>query len=136
MFSSEPSGRRRPARSSSVRGSRPSRGSGGMRGAMAASCLPRAGLAADDQNGRVTDPVIEPTPAQRPATDFGAPGVVSHFRGPFADGPPAAALHVETPTLDKFGVAELKRMVVIYLTFSLCILKALVGKVTRQRKGS
>lgn len=72
----------------------------------------------------------------RPATDFGAPGVVSHFRGPFADGLPAEALLVDTPALDQFGVAELRRMVVIYLTFTMCILKALVGKLTRARPGS
>jgi predicted unusual protein kinase regulating ubiquinone biosynthesis (AarF/ABC1/UbiB family) len=81
--------------------------------------------------------VSEPDPLpQRPATDFGAPGVVSHFRGPFADGPPAAALHVDTPPLEQFGVAELRRMVVIYVTFTLCIAKALLGKLTRQRTGS
>ena len=75
----------------------------------------------------------EPT---RPATDFGAPGVVSHFRGPFADGPPESALHVETPPLDKFGLPELRRMVVIYLTFTVCILRALFAKLTRRRTGS
>ncbi|HJR23859.1 MAG TPA: AarF/UbiB family protein [Acidimicrobiales bacterium] len=78
---------------------------------------------------------LDPT-VTRPATDFGAPGMVSHFRGPFADGPPESALHVETPSIDKFGVAELRRMVVIYLTFTVCIVKALLGKLTRQRKGS
>ena len=62
--------------------------------------------------------------------------MVSHFRGPFADGPPASALLVETPPLDKFGVAELRRMVVIYLTFTACILRALAGKLTRRRSGS
>jgi hypothetical protein len=49
----------------------------------------------------VTD-AADPT-VPRPATDFGAPGVVSHFRGPFADGPPESALHVETPSIDKCG---------------------------------
>jgi predicted unusual protein kinase regulating ubiquinone biosynthesis (AarF/ABC1/UbiB family) len=93
----------------------------------------RARRGGDGQNGDVTEPELVPS---RPATDFGTPGVVSHFRGPFADGPPASALHVETPTLDQFGVAELRRMVVIYLTFTICILKALIGKLTRQRKGS
>jgi len=78
---------------------------------------------------------VDPAP-HRPATDFGAPGVVSHFRGPFADGPPAAALHVETPPLERFGLAELRRMVVIYVTLTVCLLRALAAKVTRQRKGS
>ena len=81
--------------------------------------------------------MTEPDPTvSRPATDFGAPGVVSHFRGPFADGPPPDALHVETPPLDRFGLAELRRMVVIYVTITLCLLRALVGKLTRQRRGS
>ena len=88
-----------------------------------------------DQEPTAEEVVPEPVPG-RPATDFGAPGVVSHFRGPFADGPPASALHVDTPALDSFGVAELRRMVVIYLTFTICIVRALVGKLTRQRKGS
>jgi predicted unusual protein kinase regulating ubiquinone biosynthesis (AarF/ABC1/UbiB family) len=74
--------------------------------------------------------------AKRPATDFGAPGMVSHFHGPFADGPPARALHVDTPSIDRFGYAELKRMVVIYVTISVCLLRSLAQKVTRQRKGS
>ena len=41
-----------------------------------------------------------------------------------------------TPSIDKFGYAELKRMVVIYLTISLCLLRALAQKVVRRRKGS
>ena len=85
----------------------------------------------------MTDPDPDPDLIpHRPATDFGAPGVVSHFRGPFADGPPASALLVDTPTLDKFGVAELRRMVVIYLTITVCLIKALAGKLVGQRKGS
>jgi predicted unusual protein kinase regulating ubiquinone biosynthesis (AarF/ABC1/UbiB family) len=93
----------------------------------------------------VTTPSREPSPTSteppdvgihRPATDFGAPGVVSHFRGPFADGPPESALHVETPALEQFGVAELRRMVVIYVTLTVCIIRALVGRLTGTRKGS
>lgn len=93
--------------------------------------------------GAVTDsaavPPANPGPdvtVHRPATDFGAPGVVSHFRGPFAGGPPESALQVDTPPIDQFGVAELRRMVVIYLTFTLCILRALAAKLTRSRTGS
>ncbi len=74
--------------------------------------------------------------ARRPATDFGAPGVVSHFRGPFADGPPPEALHVEAPDIERFGVTELRRMVVIYLTLTACILRALLARLTRRRRGS
>jgi predicted unusual protein kinase regulating ubiquinone biosynthesis (AarF/ABC1/UbiB family) len=89
-----------------------------------------------DQEPIAEEPSVpDPVPG-RPATDFGVPGVVSHFRGPFADGPPASALHVETPAIDRFGVAELRRMVVIYLTITVCILRALVGRLTGRRKGS
>jgi predicted unusual protein kinase regulating ubiquinone biosynthesis (AarF/ABC1/UbiB family) len=86
----------------------------------------------------VTDPDLPTTnPAvHRPATDFGSPGVVSHFRGSFADVPPPEALHVETPPLDRFGVTELRRMVVIYVTLTVCILRALAGKLARARRGS
>ena len=88
--------------------------------------------------GTVMEPDSTPMAAgaKRPATDFGAPGMVSHFHGPFAGGPPARALYVETPSIDKFGYAELKRMVVIYLTLTFCIVRALAEKLTRQRKGS
>jgi predicted unusual protein kinase regulating ubiquinone biosynthesis (AarF/ABC1/UbiB family) len=65
---------------------------------------------------------------RRPASDFGAPGVVAHFRGPFADGPPAAALRVDTPPLDRFGIAELRRMIVIYLVFVVSISKAVAAR--------
>lgn len=43
------------------------------------------------------------------------------FRGPYADGPPPGSLDVHAPELDRFGLAELRRMVVIgaVLTFSL-----------------
>lgn len=95
------------------------------------------------QNVRVTDAAADPSAPRlddplphRPATDFGAPGVVSHFRGPFADGPPGSALHVDTPPLEAFGIAELRRMVVIYVTLSVCIIRALAGKVLRHRNGS
>jgi predicted unusual protein kinase regulating ubiquinone biosynthesis (AarF/ABC1/UbiB family) len=93
----------------------------------------------------VTEPLSDPShpgpdapdlSVHRPATDFGAPGVVSHFRGPFADGPPASALVVDTPALEQFGIAELRRMVVIYVTLIVCIVRALAGKVVRARAGS
>ncbi|MBV9664679.1 MAG: AarF/ABC1/UbiB kinase family protein, partial [Actinobacteria bacterium] len=72
--------------------------------------------------------------ARRPATDFGATGVMSHFRGPYADGPPPADLEVDTPDLDRFGVAEVRRMVVIYLVLLTSILKRLAGHVLHPRR--
>src|SRR3954469_24976203 len=64
----------------------------------------------------------------RPATDFGSPGSVSHFKGPFSDGPPAAALAVDTPSITKFGVAEIRRMVVIYVVLVFSILRGLARR--------
>ncbi|MFL6205066.1 MAG: ABC1 kinase family protein [Acidimicrobiales bacterium] len=87
--------------------------------------------------GTVMEPDNPSDPsAKRPATDFGAPGMVSHFHGPFAAGPPERALHVDTPSIDRFGYVELKRMVVIYLTLTICIARALAQRLVRQRKGS
>jgi predicted unusual protein kinase regulating ubiquinone biosynthesis (AarF/ABC1/UbiB family) len=74
--------------------------------------------------------------ARRPATDFGAAGVIAHFRGPYADGPPPAALEVETPALDRFGLAEVRRMVVIYLVLLTSILKRLAGHVVHPRRST
>jgi predicted unusual protein kinase regulating ubiquinone biosynthesis (AarF/ABC1/UbiB family) len=72
---------------------------------------------------------------RRPASDFGAPGVVAHFRGPFAGGPPTAALRVDTPPLDRFGIAELRRMVVIYVVFVVSITKAIAARFLRPGGG-
>jgi predicted unusual protein kinase regulating ubiquinone biosynthesis (AarF/ABC1/UbiB family) len=66
---------------------------------------------------------------QRPATDFGSPGAVSHFRGPFRNGPSPAALAVDTPSISKFGVAEIRRMIVIYVVLVLSILRGLTRRV-------
>ena len=35
------------------------------------------------------------------------------YRGPFADGPPPEALGVDRPSLRAFGLAEVRRMMVI-----------------------
>jgi len=72
-----------------------------------------------------------PNSVHRPATDFGAPGAVTHFKGPYAGGPPKSALEVDTPPLDKFGIAEIKRMVVIYFVLVTSVLLRLAGRVLR-----
>ena len=69
----------------------------------------------------------------RPPTDFGTPGSVTHFRGPYAGGPPRAALEVETPTLDKFGVAEIRRMVVIYFVLIVSVARRMATHALRRR---
>ena len=57
----------------------------------------------------------------------------SHFRGPYADGPPASDLEVEIPPIDKFGVAELRRMIVAYVLLVARIAAAVATWVVRRR---
>jgi predicted unusual protein kinase regulating ubiquinone biosynthesis (AarF/ABC1/UbiB family)/CBS domain-containing protein len=73
---------------------------------------------------------------RRPATDFGTAAVVSHFRGPYHDGPPARDLQVDTPSLTRFGFAELLRMVVVYVLLSWSIAKRLVRWVFHPRRST
>jgi predicted unusual protein kinase regulating ubiquinone biosynthesis (AarF/ABC1/UbiB family)/CBS domain-containing protein len=84
----------------------------------------------------VLDQVTQGRIARRPATDFGEAGTIAHFRGPYVDGPPAAALEVETPPLGKFGLAEIRRMVVIYLVLTVSILERLARRLVHPRSGS
>ncbi|HVX18596.1 MAG TPA: AarF/UbiB family protein [Acidimicrobiales bacterium] len=68
---------------------------------------------------------------RRPAGDFGSSGVVSRFRGPYADGPPAADLEIDTPDLDKFRFAEIRRMVVIVAVLGVAIARRVIARVAR-----
>ena len=76
----------------------------------------------------------EPAPesVHRPPTDFGSPGSVSHFKGPYSGGPPRSALEVETPPLERFGVAEIRRMIVIYVVLTVSIISRLVTHALRR----
>ena len=56
------------------------------------------------------------------------------FRGPYADGPPPSALVVELPSLSRFGLAELHRMLVVGLVIQIAILKAILPALLRPRK--
>jgi len=67
------------------------------------------------------------------ADTFGATGVVSHFRGPYADRPPPAALEVHPPPLDRFGPAELGRMVLIGWVIALALARALASHLIGRR---
>jgi predicted unusual protein kinase regulating ubiquinone biosynthesis (AarF/ABC1/UbiB family) len=49
------------------------------------------------------------------------------FRGPYADGPPPSALAINAPDLTKAGPQDAWRAFVVQLTFSLCVLRAVVG---------
>ena len=60
------------------------------------------------------------------------------FRGPFADGPPPEALHVDIPDLEAFGRAELRRAVTVWAALLFYVLRALVlglPTIIRKRKG-
>jgi predicted unusual protein kinase regulating ubiquinone biosynthesis (AarF/ABC1/UbiB family) len=81
--------------------------------------------------------MADPERALAPTADsFGATGVVAHFRGPYADGPPADALRIEAPPLDRFGLAELRRMVTIALVIVTTLLRAVAARLVRRRRGS
>ncbi len=66
-----------------------------------------------------------PTGAARPPREF---------RGPLADGPPASALVVETPSLSSFGVGELRRMALVGFVVTLCVLRRLLPSILRLRR--
>jgi predicted unusual protein kinase regulating ubiquinone biosynthesis (AarF/ABC1/UbiB family) len=61
----------------------------------------------------------------------GAPGSAPHFKGPYHGGPPRVALEVETPPLDTFGLAEIRRMVVIYVVLTASIVRRLARRLLR-----
>lgn len=78
--------------------------------------------------------MTDPIDVRRPVTDFGTPGVLSTVRGPYAGGPPPEALEIDTPPLQVFGFAELRRMVVIYTVLLTAIAGALVRRLLRLRR--
>lgn len=81
------------------------------------------------QAGPVTttpDPAAADTDERLKATaSTDAAGLIAHFRGPYADGPPAEALEVTMPPLDRFGLAELRRSVVIWVVLVLATVRAM-----------
>lgn len=76
------------------------------------------------QDGVVTDPT-------EPRLD--AAGVIAHFRGPYADGPPPEDLVVDMPKLDHFGLAELRRAAVIGIVLLTAVVRASAVWVVRRR---
>jgi predicted unusual protein kinase regulating ubiquinone biosynthesis (AarF/ABC1/UbiB family) len=73
--------------------------------------------------------------ALRPVSDFGTTGTISGFHGPYAGGPPEAALEVDTPPLEVFGVHELRRMVRIYVVLTFAVIRSLVVGFFRRKRG-
>lgn len=74
-----------------------------------------------------------PATGHRTASDFGDLGVISGFRGPYADGPPPEALEVDTPPLETFGFAELRRLALTYTVLVVSVLRALAAWVVRRQ---
>lgn len=62
-----------------------------------------------------------------------AAGVIAHFRGPYADGPPPEDLVVDMPKLDAFGLAEIRRAAVIGIVLFFAVLRASTIWVVRRR---
>jgi predicted unusual protein kinase regulating ubiquinone biosynthesis (AarF/ABC1/UbiB family)/CBS domain-containing protein len=73
-------------------------------------------------------------PRRKQVSDFGTTATVAHFKGPYAGGPPPKDLEVQVPRIDKFGVAELLRMAIVYVVLSVAIAKRLAGKVLHPRR--
>lgn len=65
--------------------------------------------------------------------DADAPGLIAHFRGPYADGPPAEALVIHAPPLDRFGLTELRRMALIAVVLVSAVLRSVAAWVLRRR---
>jgi len=65
--------------------------------------------------------------------------LIEAFRGPYADGPPPAALEINAPDLTKAGPKDLLRMVVVQFTLVFCIARAVaawaVSSVIGRRRG-
>jgi len=55
------------------------------------------------------------------------------FRGPYADGPPDAALEVHAPPLDRFGFDELRRMLLTGFVMVAAVLRSVATWVVRRR---
>jgi predicted unusual protein kinase regulating ubiquinone biosynthesis (AarF/ABC1/UbiB family) len=77
--------------------------------------------------------VAIPDPGQMP--DETIVGEVKHpiaFRGPYAEGPPPAALEVDAPSLTTFGLREIRHMVEIALVFLLVVIRTLARVVIKR----
>jgi predicted unusual protein kinase regulating ubiquinone biosynthesis (AarF/ABC1/UbiB family) len=85
----------------------------------------------DDEPGTVR--AAERT-ARRPEGDFGTAGIRSHFRGPYSNGPPARDLEVHTPPINRFGLAELRRMIVVYVVLSTRVASAVAAWLLRRHR--
>jgi predicted unusual protein kinase regulating ubiquinone biosynthesis (AarF/ABC1/UbiB family) len=80
----------------------------------------------------ISDPADRAVDDSAPET---IPAEVKHpiaFRGPYADGPPPAALEVDAPPLTAFGLREVRHMAEIYLVFLLVLIRTLARVVIKR----
>ncbi|HVT76890.1 MAG TPA: AarF/UbiB family protein [Acidimicrobiales bacterium] len=59
--------------------------------------------------------------------------MIDDFRGPFADGPPPAALEIDAPDVTHIGARDLLRAVVVQFTIVWCVTRAVVVWVFARR---
>ena len=75
---------------------------------------------------------------RRTLPEGGAPPVLEDFRGPYADGPPDDQLIVDAPSLERFGLTEIRRGITIAFVLAWSVLRALLRRrfdlVVRRRK--
>src|SRR5207248_1869851 len=93
------------------------------------------GLGHQWQSGTVAIP--DPADATDVPTtaDETIPAEVKHpiaFRGPYADGPPPAALEVDAPSLTAFGLREIRHMVEIALVLLLVLVRTLARVIIKR----
>jgi predicted unusual protein kinase regulating ubiquinone biosynthesis (AarF/ABC1/UbiB family) len=91
---------------------------------------------APGEHFQVSAPAESESFPRRPESDFGTAGMRSHFRGPYAEGPPARDLKVDVPPIRRFGPAELRRMIVVYVVLVTRIVAALTRWTVRRRRRS
>lgn len=82
---------------------------------------------------RLPSPDVSEIAGQGPADTFASTGVRTGFRGPYAAGPPPQALEVHPPLLDRFGMAEIRHMVVVGLVMAGLVLRRLLRWGLRRR---
>ncbi len=83
--------------------------------------------------GSVEAPQPVTSRTEVPVPSAGARGV-PRFRGPYADGPPPAALVVDPPSLTSFGLGELKRMMVVGFIVTLTVLRRVIPSLLHIRR--
>ncbi len=66
------------------------------------------------------DPMARSDEPVHPDT-FASAGMLSQFKGPYSGGAPPDALVVDAPDLYRFGVTEVRRMIVIYVVLVLSV---------------